>query len=118
MTTPTNPKTASGAAEVAGHKERRESAIDRLVIEVFEGPDDLRQVIGHAFDCGGTSKACDYADLLSALEALFGMIEAGTLVRDTSNDGDPKWYRTAFDLTLALANARAAIAKARQSAPH
>lgn len=51
--------------------------------------------------------------LVSAIEGLMGMIEAGILVRDCSKDADPKWYLTAMQLTAALSAARSAIAAAR-----
>lgn len=55
-------------------------------------------------------------DLLEALQGLFAMIEAGTLVRDISHDADPKWYLTALELTKALSNAKTAIHKATAQA--
>lgn len=52
------------------------------------------------------------AGLLAALKGLFGMIEAGTLVRDTSHDSDPKWFLTAIELSRLLQQTQAATAKA------
>lgn len=45
-----------------------------------------------------------------ALKGLFGMVETGVLVRNTSHDHDPKWYLKAMELTQALCKVQAALA--------
>lgn len=51
-------------------------------------------------------------DLLAALRELFGLVEDGTLVRNTVDDAQPGWAVKQIPLVKALANAREVIARA------
>lgn len=51
-------------------------------------------------------------DLLEALVALFGLVESGALVRDTSKDFAPDYALRMLDLVATLKAAQSAIAKA------
>ena len=44
-----------------------------------------------------------------ALESLFGLIDSGWLVRDTTRDNEPGWAMTALEPVRKLATARAAL---------
>jgi chromosome segregation ATPase len=50
-----------------------------------------------------------------ALAGMFGMVEAGTLVRDASHDHDPKWFLTAMELAQVLAKAKSALSARSQT---
>lgn len=48
-------------------------------------------------------------ELLATVKGIFGLLDSGVLVRDTSHDADPKWYLKALELTSVLAKAKAAM---------
>lgn len=75
-------------------------------------------VVDEAFNLGNTLEHStllwlERGKLLKALEALYGHIETGDLVRDTSGDSEPGWAMKQVPLVTNLAVAKAAIAAAR-----
>lgn len=64
------------------------------------------------------ARACNSHDaLLAALKFMFGEIESGNLVRDTSKDAQPDYHRRMLTFVSELGKAQSAIAKAEGRTP-
>ena len=54
-----------------------------------------------------------YPDTIAALEEVMQLIEDGSLVRNTKNDGDPLWALKQYPLIMTLSRAAKVLAAAK-----
>lgn len=79
----------------------------------------MKKTDPYCSECGlDTDRYCSLhaaaPEMLTALEAIYALVDAGVLVRDTSHDHEPGWAIKALPLVKALQNAQAVIAKAKR----